>query len=74
MDETMNWLSKKRAEWLLLCDLWPSKSWAWRIKNIGNFVDDPIDDIKHKLHGFEFMGYKLYLPTWMMQGSGKEDK
>ena len=70
----MNWLSKKRAEWLLLCELWPAKSWAWRLKNIGNFVDDPIDDIKHKLHGIEFMGRKFYLPTWMMQGSGKEDK
>jgi hypothetical protein len=74
MDDTMNWLSKKRAEWLLLCELWPAKSWAWRLKNIGNFVDDPIDDIKHKLHGIEFMGRKFYLPTWMMQGSGKEDK
>ena len=37
-------------------------------------MDDPVDEIKHKLHGIEFMGYKFYLPDWMMKGSGREDK
>ena len=70
----MEWIGKKRAEWLLLCELWPDKSWAWRLKNLENFVDDPVDDLKHTLHGIEFMGRKFYLPDWMMQGSGKEGK
>jgi hypothetical protein len=72
----MSWeyFDKKKNEWNLLKELWPSKSWAWRLKNIVNFVDDPVDEIKHKLHGIEFMGKKYYLPLWMMQGSGKEDK
>jgi hypothetical protein len=70
----MEWIAKKKREWDLLVYLWPEKSWAWRIKNIGNFVDDPIDDLKHKLHGIEFMGKKYYLPAWMMAGSEKEDK
>jgi hypothetical protein len=68
------WISKKRAEWILLGKLWPEKSWAWRLKNIVNFIDDPIDDLKHTLHGITFMGYTFYLPSWMMQGSGKEGK
>jgi len=70
----MNYFEKKLREWRMLKTFWPSKSWAWRLKNIQNFVDDPVDEIKHKLHGIEFMGKKYYLPLWMMQGSGKKDK
>ena len=70
----MNYLTKKWREWQILCKYWPEKSWAWRWKNLENFVDDPVDDLKHKLHGIEFMGHKFYLPSWLMPGAGKEDK
>ena len=70
----INYIEKKKREWELLKWFWPERSWAWRFKNITNFIDDPVDEIKHKLHGIEFMGKKYYLPLWMMQGSGKEDK
>jgi len=70
----MNWITKKQREFQILCLLWPEKSWAWRIKNVGNFIDDPLDDFKHKLHGIEFMGQTFYLPSWLMKGSGKVDK
>jgi hypothetical protein len=38
------------------------------LKQIENALDDPIDDIKHKLHGLHIMGYKIYLPSFMMKG------
>jgi len=70
----MNYFTKKKREWQIMCALWPEKSWRWRLKNLENFIDDPIDDIKHTLHGIEFMGHKFYLPLWLMPGAGKVDK
>jgi hypothetical protein len=64
------WLDKKKREWAMLKAFWPERSWAWRMRNIFNFIDDPVDDLKHKLHGIEFAGRKYYLPKWLMS-SGK---
>ena len=38
------------------------------LKQIENTIDDPIDDIKHKLHGAQIMGHRLYLPSFLMKG------
>lgn len=53
---------------------WPKETWDWRWRNLENLVDDPIDDLKHKIHGAKVLGYTIYLPKWLMKGSGKEDK
>ena len=53
---------------------WPFKGWEWRIRNFENIIDDPIDDIKHKVHGLSVFGLKIRLPGWLMQGEGKPDK
>ena len=68
------WFEKKKNEWYKLKYLWPENGWEWKIRNIINFVDDPIDDVKHKIHGLSIFGYKIYLPVWLMKGSGKEGK
>ncbi len=39
-----------------------------------NLIDTPIDDLKHKIHGMKIFGYTIYLPKWLMKGSGKVDK
>jgi len=70
----MNYFEKKLREWRMLKTFWPSKSWAWRLKNIQNFVDDPVDEIKHKLHGAKIFGYVIRLPKWLMPGSGDDTK
>jgi hypothetical protein len=38
------------------------------LKQIENTIDDPIDDIKHTLHGIRIMRYKIYLPSFLMKG------
>lgn len=38
------------------------------LKQIENTLDDPIDDMKHKLHGMSVFGYRLYLPAVLMKG------
>jgi len=54
--------------------LWPYESWGWRWRNLENLVDDPVDDLKHWLHGRKVLGFTIRLPQWLMQGSGKPDK
>jgi len=53
---------------------WSYKGWEWRIRNFENIVDDPIDDIKHKINGISIFGLKIRLPSWLMKGSGDPDK
>jgi hypothetical protein len=50
------------------------KSMDWRWRNFMNLIDDPIDDIKHTLHGARIFGLKIRLPDWLMRGRGDPDK
>jgi hypothetical protein len=66
-----------KSKWEELKDLiagWSGHPWGWRLKNIENFIDDPVDDIKHKIHGMTIFGKTFYLPRWLMKGSGNPDK
>lgn len=49
---------------------WPFQGWEWRIRNFINIVDDPVDNIKHKIHGMSIFGLKIYLPKWLMKATG----
>lgn len=53
---------------------WWDEDWDWRWRNAINIIDDPVDDVKHALHGLEIFGFKIYLPGWLMPGSGNPDK
>jgi hypothetical protein len=46
------------------------------LKQWENFIDDPIDDLKHKLHGatIPIIKKKIMLPRWLMQGGGDPQK
>lgn len=43
-------------------------------KDFTNILDGPIDGLKHKIHGMKLFGKTIYLPQWLMKGSGKENK
>lgn len=46
--------------------LWKSKDWDWRIRNLENIFDDPIDAVKEKLHGMHLpFGYELNISFMM---------
>jgi len=67
----------KKSKWQEFKDLisgWKIGSWDWRKRNIENLVDDPIDDIKHKLNGIKFCGHVFYLPTCLMKNRNDKDK
>jgi hypothetical protein len=67
----------KKSKWEELKEfytLWPYCDWSWRWRNFINLIDDPVDDLKHKLHGMRIFGWTLYLPKWLMSGSGEADK
>ena len=70
----MGYIKEKIAGIKELIDFWPFKGWEWRIRNIVIYVDDPVDDVKHKIHGISIFGLKIYLPKWLMRNSGKDDK
>ena len=38
------------------------------LKWFGNRIDDPFDNLKHKLHGSKIFGYRFYFPRWLMKG------
>ena len=43
------------------------------IDDIENFLDDPVDDVKHTIHGMRLpFGYRFYLPPCLMPGSPVE--
>lgn len=48
--------------------------WGWRWRNAINLIDDPVDDLKHKINGIKILGMKFYLPSWLMRGTGKPGK
>lgn len=62
----MEWPKKKLEEWRRLRQNWPDAPWPERWDMLENFFDDPIDDLKHKLHGLRIGKWRLYLPPWLM--------
>lgn len=52
----------------------PGESAEWRLRNFMNLIDDPIDDLKHKIHGAKVLGVRIHLPDWLMRGRGDPDK
>lgn len=67
----------KKSKWQEIKEyfaFWPINGWEWRIRNFENLIDDPIDDVKHKIHGMSIFGLKIYLPKWLMGGSGDPNK
>jgi hypothetical protein len=66
-----------RSKWQEFTDYltqFGSQNWDWRWRNLINLVDDPVDNVKHKLHGMKIMGMTFYLPSWLMKGSGDDSK
>ena len=37
-------------------------------------ITNPIDDLKHRIHGMKIFGKTIYLPKWLMRGSGDPKK
>ena len=70
----MEWAEKKREELRRYLAEWRARDWGWRLRNLVNLLDDPVDDLKHRLHGMRVFGMTIYLPRWLMRGSGKDEK
>ena len=46
---------------------WSAAPWGWRFRKLENLLDDPIDDLKHKLHGLRLpFGYRLNISFLLM--------
>jgi hypothetical protein len=54
--------------------LFEKKSIEHAFSDFFNIIDDPVDDIKHKLHGMKIFGITIRLPKWLMRGSGNPEK
>lgn len=39
---------------------------GWRLRNLENLLDDPVDDLKHRLHGMPFGDQRVFLPRAVM--------
>jgi hypothetical protein len=55
---------------LIICVYWPlflKKGILDAFREFGNIIDDPIDNIKHKIHGMKIFGYTIRLPHWLMR-------
>ena len=56
----------KGAEIKEYVSLWPRMGWGWRLRNLENIVDDPIDRLKERLHGMHLpFGYELNISFLM---------
>lgn len=63
----MAYLKRKWNEIKEYITRWPRETWAWRAKKLENIVDDPVDDLKHTLHGLKLpFGYRLNISFLMM--------
>jgi hypothetical protein len=63
------WYNRKKAA---ISKIIRSKQgWKKQLKDVENLIDDPVDDLKHKVHGMKMLGYRVYLPKFLM--SGKDD-
>lgn len=60
------WYQKKKVEVREFFAGWSKWSWRKRIDKAENIVDDPVDDIKHKIHGAKIFGVRIWLPSWML--------
>jgi hypothetical protein len=49
------------------------KGWRHRLKNVENFFDDPVDNLKHKIHGLKIFGFRIRIDKWM-RGKDNPDK
>jgi hypothetical protein len=61
---------------LILCVYWPlflKKGPLDAFSEFGNVIDDPIDDLKHKIHGMKIFGYTIYLPGWLMRNKEESE-
>ncbi|MEJ5360208.1 MAG: hypothetical protein WHT06_16220 [Desulfobacterales bacterium] len=70
----MEWWEKKKEEWRKLCNEWGASSWKRRLRLLENLIDDPVDDLKHKIHGAKIFGVRIYLPRWLMRGAGRREE
>ncbi len=64
-------LSPRRSkfeEFLALFE--PGRDADWRLRNLENLLDDPVDDVKHRLHGMRLGAHRMFLPRVLMRGSG----
>jgi hypothetical protein len=67
----------KKSKWDEFTDYltqFGSQSWDWRFRNVVNLIDDPVDDLKHKINGMQILGMTFYLPSWLMKNSGDDSK
>ena len=51
----------------------PNRKLVDRLRDVINFLDTPIDNIKHKIHGATIFGYTIYLPRWLMRNAEDND-
>lgn len=65
----------RRSKWEeFLALLEPGRDADWRLRNLENLLDDPVDDVKHRLHGMRIGAYRMFLPHALMRGSGNPCK
>ena len=59
---------KKRADFLAM--LQPGQKPGEVFKKFINMIDDPVDDLKHEVHGMTLFGYRFYWWEGFMKGAG----
>ncbi len=62
---------RRRSKWEEFLALFePGRDADWRLRNLENLLDDPVDDLKHRLHGMRCGDRRVFLPRALMPGSG----
>lgn len=59
---------KKKADFLAM--LQPGQKPGEVFKKFINMIDDPVDDLKHEVHGMVLFGRRIYWREGIMQGAG----
>jgi len=59
---------KKKADFLAM--LQPGQKPGEVFKKFINMIDDPVDDLKHEVHGMVLFGRRIFWPEGFMQGAG----
>ncbi len=65
---TLSLRRSKIEEFLALFE--PGRDADWRLRNLENLLDDPVDDVKHRRQGMRLGAYRMFLPRVPMRGSG----